>query len=96
MLALALSSAGPSLIPGAVAPLVGPDMMGGLPPAVTRAIAPNLGIYFGQKGDFVTGVNPPATNEAEPSMVNILPPRGDRAFEMQDSPWDNELLLRRT
>lgn len=96
MLALALSSAGPSLIPGA-APILGPDMRGSVPPAVTRAIAPNLGINFGKKGDFVTGVNPPFTNDSEPNMTNIIPPTGDQRFERQSQPWWNsDRMLRKT
>lgn len=96
MMALALSSAGPHLIPGA-APILGPDMRGAIPPAVTRAIAPNLGINFGQKGDFVTGVNPPLTNESDPRMMMNNPATGDQSFERRDQPWWNsERLLRRT
>jgi hypothetical protein len=69
---------------------------GRLPPAVERAIAPNLGTYAGKKGDFVTGVSPSLTNESDPVM-NIVPPTGDPAFERQDQPWWNsERLLRRT
>jgi hypothetical protein len=70
---------------------------GRLPPAVERAIAPYRGIYSGQKGDFVTGVNPPASNEPDPRMMNIAPPTGDQTFERQDMPWWNsEQSLRRT
>lgn len=100
MLALALSSAGPALIPGA-SPILGPSMSprpsAGLPPAVLQAIEPNIGINFGKKGDFVTGVNPPFTNNSDPTMPSIRLPAGDQSFERQAQPWWNgDRTLRRT
>lgn len=69
----------------------------GLPTPVVNAIAPNLGVNFGRKGDFVTGVNPPAMNEADPRMMMNTPPPGDQSLEKQDMPWWNsERLLRQT
>lgn len=95
-------------IPGS-APILQPQMdpnygfrraypeLAGLPPPVAQAIAPNLGISFGRKGDFVTGVNPPATNESDPRMMMSTPPPSDQSFEKQDMPWwHSDRLLRRT
>jgi hypothetical protein len=71
--------------------------LAGLPAPVAQAIAPNLGTSFGRKGDFVTGVNPPATNESDPTMMMNTPPPGDQSFERQGMPWwHGDRMLRRT
>lgn len=68
-----------------------------LPSSVAQAIAPNLGINFGQKGDFVTGTSPPFTNDSDPTMPSIRLPSGDQGFERQGQPWwHSERMFRGT
>ena len=85
----ALSAHQRQMLALALAPGLGPPLIPGAAPIV----GPDM--QYARRPDTVNMPNP-FTVPPDP-MMNIKPVyRGDRILEMQDRPWDNNLLLRNT